>query len=411
MEISAQQTQCNIFHLPPETLVHIFSYFDFRDLIRCCKVCRRFYDIHFDDLLWKRFCYQNFLEETCPENVSWRSFFKKLYIKDGKYLPIYKQIKRAWRTIENYIETNVPLLKNSLAGPAGEKELAEAEEYIGCPLPKDLRCSLSFHNGESLTEYLGVLGMVQIADHAVCEKLLPLASIKMSYAERGMLRGCCQITDCSRSNVCQYLVISDKCDLPVSTIFYHVHYVQRGNVFISANSYLRWLTQFAETLQNGRFSIIDNKMYRFYHEPGTVAVTDNMFSVKVSTCFHPELSMISMTSPPEFFFTYRITMSMFEDAPKSKSCQLISRHWISTDENGIEDRISGPGVVGKYPIMRPGVEFSWVSCVTFNTTYGNMVGFFTMLIYATDELIRIQCPRFHMKCLPYITEEERKKRL
>ncbi|GAB1606879.1 F-box only protein 3 isoform X1 [Argonauta hians] len=410
MEDPDNEPQYNISHLPAETLVHIFSYLDFKDLVSCCQVCRHFFAVHFDEFLWRNHCGKHFLKETCPKDKSWKTYFKELYIINGRYLPEYSRIKKAWNTIEDFVETYIPALRGCLPGGASEEELCEAEDYMGCPIPKHLRCSLTIHNGELHNKYFGVWGMTQIVDHTVCEKLLPLDSIKMSYTDQGILQGCCQLTECSRSNVCQYLVVSEKSDLPLGTVFYHIHYIQRANVFIAANSYLQWITQFADSLQHQRFSVIHNKMYRFYHEPGTVAVTDNMFSVKVSTCFHPERSMISTTGPPEFFFSYRITMSMFEDAPKSKSCQLISRHWVSTDENGVEEHISGPGVVGYYPIMRPGAEYSWVSCTTFNTTYGNMVGFFTMITDSTKEQIRIQCPRFHMKCLPYITENERQLR-
>ena len=33
---------------------------------------------------------------------------------------------------------------------------------------------------------------------------------------------------------------------------------------------------------------------------------------------------------------------------------------------------------GEYPIMRPGAEFSWISCCTFKSECGFMSGFFRM---------------------------------
>lgn len=38
---------------------------------------------------------------------------------------------------------------------------------------------------------------------------------------------------------------------------------------------------------------------------------------------------------------------MSESAPPQCSCQLETRHWIITDEEGNEERVDGPGVVGK----------------------------------------------------------------
>jgi len=33
---------------------------------------------------------------------------------------------------------------------------------------------------------------------------------------------------------------------------------------------------------------------------------------------------------------------------------------------------------GEYPVMRPGVSYTWISGTYFTTTYGNMHGHFTM---------------------------------
>ena len=37
---------------------------------------------------------------------------------------------------------------------------------------------------------------------------------------------------------------------------------------------------------------------------------------------------------------------MHPDAPESESCKLQTRHWIITDEEGGEERVDGPGVIG-----------------------------------------------------------------
>jgi uncharacterized protein affecting Mg2+/Co2+ transport len=43
-------------------------------------------------------------------------------------------------------------------------------------------------------------------------------------------------------------------------------------------------------------------------------------------------------------------MSMDEKAPRSESCQLESRSWTIVDEDGVEDKISGRGVVGAFKV-------------------------------------------------------------
>ena len=41
-------------------------------------------------------------------------------------------------------------------------------------------------------------------------------------------------------------------------------------------------------------------------------------------------------------------MSMDADASRSQSCQLETRHWVITDEDGQEEIVDGPGVIGEF---------------------------------------------------------------
>lgn len=50
-------------------------------------------------------------------------------------------------------------------------------------------------------------------------------------------------------------------------------------------------------------------------------------------------------------------MSMPEHALEKESCQLESRHWIITDENGLEERVDGRGVVGEASSLLPPLRF------------------------------------------------------
>lgn len=40
-------------------------------------------------------------------------------------------------------------------------------------------------------------------------------------------------------------------------------------------------------------------------------------------------------------------MWMDDDADESEFCQLEFRHWVITDEEGHEETVEGPGVVGQ----------------------------------------------------------------
>lgn len=47
-------------------------------------------------------------------------------------------------------------------------------------------------------------------------------------------------------------------------------------------------------------------------------------------------------------WVYVYRMSMDADANRSQSCQLETRHWVITDEDGQEEIVDGPGVIGEF---------------------------------------------------------------
>ncbi|MDP4988175.1 MAG: ApaG domain [Porticoccaceae bacterium] len=49
----------------------------------------------------------------------------------------------------------------------------------------------------------------------------------------------------------------------------------------------------------------------------------------------------------QYVFAYHISVHNQGDAP----VQLISRHWIITDSNGLKQEVRGAGVIGKQPTI------------------------------------------------------------
>ena len=65
-------------------------------------------------------------------------------------------------------------------------------------------------------------------------------------------------------------------------------------------------------------------------------------------------------------FAYTITI----ENTGTVAAQLISRHWIITDaENNIQE-VSGLGVVGEQPLLRPGESFEYTSGTSMATPVG-----------------------------------------
>ncbi len=82
-------------------------------------------------------------------------------------------------------------------------------------------------------------------------------------------------------------------------------------------------------------------------------------------------------SEPEadrYVFSYTITISN----QGNLTAQLISRHWVITDANGKVQEVTGDGVVGQQPHLRPGEEFRYSSGAVLETPVGAMQGLYRM---------------------------------
>jgi ApaG protein len=58
--------------------------------------------------------------------------------------------------------------------------------------------------------------------------------------------------------------------------------------------------------------------------------------------------------------------------------QLRSRAWHITDANGRAQDVTGPGVIGKQPVLKPGESFEYTSGCPLTTPSGIMVGTYAM---------------------------------
>jgi ApaG protein len=63
----------------------------------------------------------------------------------------------------------------------------------------------------------------------------------------------------------------------------------------------------------------------------------------------------------------------------SVAAQLISRHWIITDSQGLVQEVRGLGVVGSQPLLQPGESFEYTSGASIATAVGTMRGSYQMV--------------------------------
>jgi ApaG protein len=76
-----------------------------------------------------------------------------------------------------------------------------------------------------------------------------------------------------------------------------------------------------------------------------------------------------------YVFAYTIQIRNSGSVP----AQLISRHWIITDAQGLVQEVRGLGVVGAQPRLKPGESFEYTSGTSIATPVGTMRGAYQMV--------------------------------
>ena len=89
-----------------------------------------------------------------------------------------------------------------------------------------------------------------------------------------------------------------------------------------------------------------------------------------------------------YFFAYHVTITNEGE----EAVQLISRHWIITNANGMVEEVKGPGVIGEQPLIEPGGFYKYSSFCPLNTPVGTMHGTYQMVSDDGEEFDAIIAP-------------------
>jgi len=95
-------------------------------------------------------------------------------------------------------------------------------------------------------------------------------------------------------------------------------------------------------------------------------------AVSAATQYLPEQSDESSS---RYVFAYTITIRNAGNV----AAQLISRHWIITDSQGLVQEVRGLGVVGAQPLLQPGETYEYTSGASIATPVGTMRGSYQMV--------------------------------
>jgi len=101
---------------------------------------------------------------------------------------------------------------------------------------------------------------------------------------------------------------------------------------------------------------------------------DSRYDIAVSAATQ-YLAEQSDEATGRYVFAYTITLRN----TGSLAAQLISRHWIITDSQGLVQEVRGLGVVGAQPLLQPGESFEYTSGASIATAVGTMRGSYQML--------------------------------
>ncbi len=90
-------------------------------------------------------------------------------------------------------------------------------------------------------------------------------------------------------------------------------------------------------------------------------------SISVTPQYLPEQS-----DPDKNRFVFAYTVRITNNG--QHAAQVISRHWIITDERHNVQEVRGLGIVGQQPLLAPGESFEYTSGCPLTTPFGTMKG-------------------------------------
>ena len=94
----------------------------------------------------------------------------------------------------------------------------------------------------------------------------------------------------------------------------------------------------------------------------------------------------------QFAFGYEVTI---ENQSKD-SVQLNARHWVISDALNNEEIVSGEGVIGKKPVLKPGESYTYNSGCLLTSPFGAMQGYYSMVNFTTTKNFKVTIPTFKL---------------
>lgn len=94
----------------------------------------------------------------------------------------------------------------------------------------------------------------------------------------------------------------------------------------------------------------------------------------------------------QYAFGYTVTI---ENQSKD-SVQLNARHWEILDALNNIETVSGEGVIGKKPVLKPGQSHTYTSGCLLASPFGAMQGHYNMVNFTTTKKFQVTIPTFKL---------------
>ena len=94
----------------------------------------------------------------------------------------------------------------------------------------------------------------------------------------------------------------------------------------------------------------------------------------------------------QYAFKYQITI---ENQSKDL-VQLTSRYWKIKDSLNNNEIVTGEGVVGKKPVIKPGDSHTYSSGSLLLSPFGAMRGYYNMVNFTTTRRFKVKVPTFKL---------------
>ncbi|MBK8968026.1 MAG: Co2+/Mg2+ efflux protein ApaG [Lewinellaceae bacterium] len=118
-------------------------------------------------------------------------------------------------------------------------------------------------------------------------------------------------------------------------------------------------------------------------------LTTNNITVSVETEY---LAAHSNPREGKFIFGYHITI----ENRSPHTVQLLRRHWVIMDSDGVLREVEGEGVVGLQPVLAPGEVHGYSSFCNLDTALGKMSGTYLMVRLDDNSQFEASIPEFRM---------------